>query len=62
MTFTQTFSSFFPEEKTEVRVFSPSALDSEQRLKDWAAAALSSEATNEASGGTGKKKKQVFFF
>lgn len=62
MTFTQTFSSFFPEEKTEVTVFSPSALDSEQRLKDWAAAALSSEATNKASGGTGKKKKQLFFF
>ena len=49
MTFTQTFSSFFPEEKTEVTVFFPSALASEQRLKNWAAAALSSEATNEAT-------------
>lgn len=48
MTFAQTFSSFFPEEKAEVTVFVPSALASEQRLKNWAAATLSSEATNEA--------------
>lgn len=49
MTFAQTFSSFFPEEKTEVIVFFLSALASEQRLKNWAAADLSSEATHEAT-------------
>lgn len=48
MTFTHTFSIFFPEEKTEATVFFPLSLASEQRLKTQSAAALSSEATNEA--------------
>lgn len=49
MTFAQTFSSSFPEEKIEVTISFPLALASEQRFKSWAAAALSSEATNEAT-------------